>query len=76
MSRTTKLVICLLLAVPITLAICGLAMAGKPPANHAPVLNASMSPVLAPESQNVGAPSARWARWWRPSSTSLSPLDK
>src|SRR3990170_5922776 len=53
MSRTTKFRASLWLAIPIVAAAGELAMA----ANHAPVLNASKSPVLAPESQNAGAPS-------------------
>ena len=53
MSRTTKFSVSLWLAIPLVAVAGELAMA----ANHAPVLNASKSPVLAPECQNAGAPS-------------------
>ena len=53
MSRTTVFRASLWLALPIVAVAGQLAMA----ANHAPVLDASKSPVLAPECENAGAPS-------------------
>ena len=53
MLRTTTFRVSLWLAIPIVVVVCDLAMA----ANHAPVLDASKSPVLTAENQNAGAPS-------------------
>jgi hypothetical protein len=53
MTRIVKSVVHLWLVIPIIAFAGELAMAG----NHAPVLDASKSPVLALECQNAGAPS-------------------